>query len=169
LPTLRTSPTGFVDNVNLLTYGTSAEGNYRNLERVHDACEDWARRHGSKFNPEKYELLHLTRTPKRFNTEAGVKIGTKELRAVEPHAMRMLSALQSITGSTWGYGTGASRLIYVSMIRPAMVYGASAWYTPEAIKGARKGVASKLKYRTRRQCSEGLTPHRRLACETRGR
>jgi hypothetical protein len=68
-----------------------------------------------------------------------------QLRAVEAHATRMLSALQSITGSTWGYGTGASRLIYVSMIRPAMVYGASAWYTPEAIKGARKGVVSKLK------------------------
>jgi hypothetical protein len=57
----------------------------------------------------------------------------------------MLSVLQSITGSTWGYGTSASRLIYVAMIRPAMVYGASAWYTPESIKGARKGVASKLK------------------------
>jgi hypothetical protein len=135
---------------------------------VHDACEDWARRHGSKFNPEKYELLHLTRTPKRYNTEASVKIGVKEvrpaqnirilgvrvdsalkwkaqLRAIEAHAMRMLSALQSITGSTWGYGTSASRLIYVAMIRPAMVYGASAWYTPEGIKGARKGVASKLK------------------------
>jgi hypothetical protein len=31
------------------------------------------------------------------------------------------------------------------MIRPAMIYGASTWYTPEGIKGARKGVASKLK------------------------
>jgi hypothetical protein len=112
-----------VDDVNLLTYGTSAEGNCRNLERMHDACEDWARRHGSKFNPDKYELLHLTRTPKRFNTEAGVKIGIKDvrpaqdirilgvrvdsalkwkaqLRAIEAHIIRMLSALQSITGST---------------------------------------------------------------------
>jgi hypothetical protein len=58
----------------------------------------------------------------------------------------MLSALQSITGPTWGYGTCASRLIYISMIRPAMLYGASTWYTPERIKGARKGVINKLKY-----------------------
>jgi hypothetical protein len=57
----------------------------------------------------------------------------------------MLNALQSITGFTWGYGISASRLIYVVMIRPAMVYGASAWYTLKGIKGARKGVASKLK------------------------
>ena len=80
-------------------------------------------RRGSKFNPEKYELLHVTRTPKRFNMETDIKIGTKEvrpaqdirilgvrvdsalkwkaqLRAVETHAMHTLSALQSITGST---------------------------------------------------------------------
>jgi hypothetical protein len=113
---LRISPTDFVDDVNLLIYGTSAERNYRNFERMHDACEDWARRHGSKFNLDKYELLHLTRTLKRFNTETGVKIGIKDvrpaqdirileirvdsalkwkaqLRAIEAHIMRMLSAL----------------------------------------------------------------------------
>jgi hypothetical protein len=72
-----------VDNVNLLTYGTSVEGNYRNLKKVHDACEDWARRHGSKFNPKKYELLHLTRTPKRYNTETSVKIKVKEVRPAQ--------------------------------------------------------------------------------------
>jgi hypothetical protein len=37
-PTLRTSPISLVDDVNLLTYGTSVEGNCRNFERVHDAC-----------------------------------------------------------------------------------------------------------------------------------
>jgi hypothetical protein len=37
---LRTSLTGFVDDVNLLTYGTSAEENYRNLKRIYNACED---------------------------------------------------------------------------------------------------------------------------------
>jgi hypothetical protein len=43
------------------------------------ACEDWARRHGSKFNPGKYELLHLTRTPKKFNIKANIKIEIKEI------------------------------------------------------------------------------------------
>jgi hypothetical protein len=72
-----------MDDVNLLTYSTSAEGNYRNLKRIHDAYEDWARRHGSKFNPDKYELLHLTRTPKRFNMETGVKIRIKDVRLAQ--------------------------------------------------------------------------------------
>jgi hypothetical protein len=72
-----------VDDVNLLTYGTSAERNCRNLKKVHDACEDWARRHGSKFNFKKYKLLHLTRTPKRFNTEANVKIRIKKIRPAQ--------------------------------------------------------------------------------------
>jgi Reverse transcriptase (RNA-dependent DNA polymerase) len=38
--TLRTSPTGFVNDVNLLTYDISAEGNCRNLERIYDVYED---------------------------------------------------------------------------------------------------------------------------------
>jgi hypothetical protein len=72
-----------MDDINLLIYGTSAEKNCRNLKKMHDACEDWARRHGSKFNLEKYELLHLIRTPKRFNTEINVKIGIKEVRPAQ--------------------------------------------------------------------------------------
>jgi hypothetical protein len=72
-----------VDDVNLLTYSTSVEGNYRNLERIHDVCEDWARRHGLKFNLNKYELLHLTQTPKRFNMETGVKIRIKDVRLTQ--------------------------------------------------------------------------------------
>jgi Reverse transcriptase (RNA-dependent DNA polymerase) len=38
--TLRTSPIGFVNDVNLLTYNTSAEENCRNLERIYDVCEN---------------------------------------------------------------------------------------------------------------------------------
>jgi retron-type reverse transcriptase len=37
---LRTSPIGFIDDVNLLTYGATIKGNCRNLERMYNACED---------------------------------------------------------------------------------------------------------------------------------
>jgi hypothetical protein len=73
------SLTGFIDDVNLLTYGTNAEENYKNLKRIYNACEDWARRYGSKFNFNKYKLLHLTRTPKRFNIKVSIKIEIKEI------------------------------------------------------------------------------------------
>jgi hypothetical protein len=66
-------------NLCLLTYRAITEGNYRNLERMHNACEDWARRYGSKFNSGKYELLYLTRTPKKFNIKVNIKIEIKEI------------------------------------------------------------------------------------------
>jgi hypothetical protein len=72
-----------MNDVNLLIYGISAERNYRNLKKVYDAYKDWARRHDSKFNPKKYKLLYLTRTPKRYNTETSVKIGVKEVRLAQ--------------------------------------------------------------------------------------
>jgi hypothetical protein len=49
-----------MNDVNLLIYDINVKKNYKNLERIHDACEDWARRHELKFNSDKYELLHLT-------------------------------------------------------------------------------------------------------------
>jgi hypothetical protein len=76
---LRTSLIGFIDDVNLLIYRATIEGNCRNLERIYNVCEDWARRYGSKFNPGKYELLYLTRTPKKFNIKTNIKIGIKEI------------------------------------------------------------------------------------------
>ncbi|KAL1971410.1 hypothetical protein VTN31DRAFT_2376 [Thermomyces dupontii] len=64
----------FVDDVNLLAWGPTTQSNCAALEGVHERCLDWARRHGAKFSPEKYELLHLTRNP-RANTRAGVRLG----------------------------------------------------------------------------------------------
>jgi hypothetical protein len=164
---LRTSPIGFVDDVNILTYGLTTQGNCQTLERVHKACETWAKRHGSKFNPGKYELIHLTRTPKKFNMEASVAINDKEikpsssvrilgvridsalkwqaqLKAVDAHATRMLTALKSITASTWGTSATAALRVYTTMVRPAVTYGASIWYTPPGVQGTRKGTAKKL-------------------------
>jgi hypothetical protein len=38
--TLRTSLTGFINDINLLTYGTSAEEICRNLKRIYNAYEN---------------------------------------------------------------------------------------------------------------------------------
>jgi hypothetical protein len=164
---LRTSPLGFVDDINILTYGNSTEENCRVLERTHGACESWAKSHGSKFNTGKYELIHFTRTPKRFNMEAKVKIAGQEiepaadirilgvrldtalkwgaqLKAIEKQSTRTLNALKSITGSTWGMSVGPARQVYTAMARSAVTYGANTWYTPAGLPGARKGVAKKL-------------------------
>lgn len=61
---LPTSPTGFVDDVNILTYSESAERNCQNLSQIHERCTEWSRRHGCQFCPSKYELIHFIK-PKR--------------------------------------------------------------------------------------------------------
>jgi Reverse transcriptase (RNA-dependent DNA polymerase) len=60
---LCTSAAGFIDDVNILTYSPSTRRNYEVLKRIHLAYKTWAKRHGSKFNPQKYNLIHFTRRP----------------------------------------------------------------------------------------------------------
>ena len=69
---LKISGLGFVDDVNILTYGKTTEGNCRVLERTHQECEVWASRHGATFALSKYELMHLTHSPKQFNMVASI-------------------------------------------------------------------------------------------------
>ena len=164
---LRLSSTGFVDDVNILTYGETTERNCRALERIHRKCEEWAVTHGARFAPEKYELLHLTRAPKRFNLKAvptlggvqvetkssirvlGVQIDTKlkwgpHIKKIHDRFASQSLALSRITTSTWGARFEKARLVYNSVIKPAIFYGAGVWYSPQGTATARKGVDKKL-------------------------
>jgi hypothetical protein len=69
----------FMNDINILTYGASAEKNYRNLKCMHNVCEDWAKHHNLRFNSKKYELLYLIRTSKKFNMKISIKIKRKEI------------------------------------------------------------------------------------------
>jgi hypothetical protein len=73
---------GFVDNVNILTYRSLTERNYKVLSEIYRNYAKWAETHEAKFTPEKYEVLHLTRARKKFNLKAtptleGIQINTK--------------------------------------------------------------------------------------------
>jgi len=63
-----------VDDINLLAYGQTTEGNCRQLEVVHDRCLAWAKRYGALFAPEKYALMHFSRR-RRFNMQAPIRLG----------------------------------------------------------------------------------------------
>ena len=52
---------GFVDDISLLTYSKSTERNVQNLEKAYKKCLNWAKTHGSRFNPDKSELIHFKR------------------------------------------------------------------------------------------------------------
>ena len=59
-PTARTLAAGFIDDVNILVYSLTIEGNCRQLEKIYKKCLDWARRFGLKFALQKYKLIHFT-------------------------------------------------------------------------------------------------------------
>lgn len=59
---LFTYPIGFVDDINILTYSDKVEENNERLQRAYQKCLNWADKHGSRFNPQKSELIHLSRT-----------------------------------------------------------------------------------------------------------
>ena len=69
---------GFADDVNLLAYSQSTEENCRKLERAHQEMLQWARKHGMRFAPQKYKLIHFSRKTKRFNMQASIQIGEIE-------------------------------------------------------------------------------------------
>ena len=71
----RLSASAFVDNITLLIYKQTTKGNYRILKSAHNRCLDQARRYGASFTPEKYDLIHLFKRPKKFNIQAQLQLG----------------------------------------------------------------------------------------------
>ncbi|TVY59574.1 putative RNA-directed DNA polymerase from transposon X-element, partial [Lachnellula suecica] len=182
---------GFADDTNILAYSESTESNCRKLERVHERCLEWARKHGMKFAPGKYELVHFTRRTKAFNLRATcifgdvVKEPTAEVRVLgvwldaklkwRAHARKVAAkaasqagALTRITASTWGASLVRARLIYSSVIRPAITYGAPTWHEPSKGKAIRVGLqAQKAQNRALRTVTGAFkaTPIRALEVE----
>ncbi|EED15975.1 hypothetical protein TSTA_010910 [Talaromyces stipitatus ATCC 10500] len=52
---------GYIDDIFIMTYGTSAAANCCTLTKVHQVAERWERTHASKFAPAKYQLTHFWR------------------------------------------------------------------------------------------------------------
>jgi hypothetical protein len=159
------SAIGFADDVNMLAYSRSTESNCRILEAGHARCLVWARRHGMKFAPSKYELIHFTRSRRQFNLQASVQLGGMEKqpspdvrvlgvwldtklrwiahsREVQRKASTQTGALTRIAASTWGASFTRARQVYSAVVRPALAYGAGVWHTPG--RDSARGLAAKL-------------------------
>lgn len=166
-PRIGLSCIGFADDLNILAYGSSTEANCSVLEQAHERCVKWARKFGIKFAPQKYELIHFSTATKRYNMAAPVriqgieKLPTKDVRIlgvwfdsklkwsahtreIKKKMSKQVGALLRISTSTWGATFRRSRIVYNSVVRPAMSYAAGVWHTP-ALAGQRpKGIAAKL-------------------------
>lgn len=179
-PKDRISAIGFADDSHILTYSKSTETNCRTLERIHNECLVWARRHGMSFAPQKYELTHFTRSRTKFNLQASASFNgihkepskevkvlgvwldsklrwTSHARELTRKADRQIGALARITASTWGAAFVRARQVYSSVVRPLLAYRAATWYTPTSGSTRKlKGLANKLQ-RIQNKCLRTMT------------
>ena len=120
----------------------STETNCSTLERADEICFSWAWKHGAAFAPKKYELIILTRRPKKFNMAIKVDLSSHQiqLKVLEsldwwqapmggPHikesqakSVPQAMAPTKIAASTWG---GTAPQVYPAVGSPTMIYGAS--------------------------------------------
>jgi hypothetical protein len=146
----RTRGIAFVDDTNIITTSRSIPENCRNLERAHERCIDWARRHGVQFAPEKYKLIHFTKSRRTQNLNHPIRIqgfdgrpceGLRVLglwvdkgltyrkhveRATQAGLQKLYKTLR-ITQSTWGLAFRQVKQIYTAVIRPTLSYAAPIW------------------------------------------
>lgn len=156
---------GFVDDVHLLAYSKSTERNCEILEKAHEICLEWAKTHGATFAPKKYELVHLTRRPKRVNLAATIRINqatitpgaairvlglwidTKlrwgpHLAKTQAKLVNQVRALKFLSASTWGVTLRKAREVYRAVIIPVMTFAAPIWHEP---KGARRSIETLIR------------------------
>jgi exonuclease III len=69
-----TRGSAFVDDTNILTVSPSVAVNCRRLEEAHNKCLAWARKHGVKFAPDKYQLIYFTRRRHKLGLDHPIHI-----------------------------------------------------------------------------------------------
>jgi hypothetical protein len=52
---------GYIDDTSILAVGDTKASNVATLAMVHERAEEWAKRTGSTFAPQKYELIHFAK------------------------------------------------------------------------------------------------------------
>jgi ribonuclease HI len=155
----QTTAIGYIDDVSIITTSNSAETNCQNLEAIYTRCQDWERKHASKFNPAKYSLIHIPKTgqqriiqhpvripgsdpimPEEHCRFLGVIIDYKlswdqHIKHTQARAAKSLGAMSCLAGSTWGTGYRGLRQVYNAIVLPQLLYGSSAWFAPTADRG----------------------------------
>jgi hypothetical protein len=64
----------FVDDINIFIYDINTVENCELLEKMHEHCLLWSRRHETAFASIKYELIHFVKNIVKFNMQTSIKI-----------------------------------------------------------------------------------------------
>ena len=158
---------GFVDDTDILTYGRTTAENCRRLERAHEKCIQWAKRHGAAFAPQKYQLIHFTRSRTAHDLQAtvniqgfqggpvpnlrllGVQIDSKlhwgaHVKKAAEKGQAQMQSLQRLCKSTWGATFQKARHLYTAVVRPVLTFGVKVWEAPEGLQEHRKGLTGPM-------------------------
>jgi hypothetical protein len=190
---LPASGTGFVDDLNALTFNKLTDENCKTLQTVHQLCLEWVRRHGPSFAPEKYILMHFTKARTKHNHSCPLILPTSTIYpspsarvlgvilnkklSWQPHLHHVKSKLavqtnvhSRLTASTLGTSLRVSRLLYTAVVQPVITTGCPAWWAPPSTLFYRKGVGEELQ-RVENSCLKTVsraykaTPVRSLQAE----
>ena len=71
----------FVNDVNILTYEKSTKRNCKIVNEIYIKCEQWAQTHDTKFSKLKHELIHFSKTSKRFNMSVCAKLTSHQVES----------------------------------------------------------------------------------------
>jgi hypothetical protein len=160
---------GFVDDTTLVTWGATATENCIRLEEAHDKCAVWARRHGAKFAPDKYQIMHFTRKRKHPQEDLAATVRINGVPAeLMPKCIKILgiwvdsklqwkehilkarnkgiqqvAAMARIAQSSWGPVVRKTKLLYTAVVRPTLLYGAQVWSTgPDTLEKQKKMLSA---------------------------
>src|ERR1700694_4885948 len=76
---------GFIDDIAYGISGQTAQHNVEQLQTILLKSKEWRKKHGARFEPSKYMLVHFTRN-RKLNTNASIQLNeltispTKEAR-----------------------------------------------------------------------------------------
>lgn len=159
---------GFIDDTSILVTGNTKGENVGALQDIHKKAEDWARRTGSVFAPQKYEMIHFANGRKDQEDEAPLVLPTATVRPRKtakllgvildkkltglPHAEHLrekakvsIRGIQAIAGSTWGITLQQGVQLYKATILPKLAYASSTWFRNNPEHGHKKSTAEILR------------------------
>ena len=165
---LRLSVTGFVNDINILTYSEFTKRNCEMLKKAWNKILEWTKRHKFKFNERKHELIHFSKTSKKYNMKISIALKKHQinasidfrilkiqlnfklrwrshLRQIEMKLINKHSVVSMIENFTWNISLIISRQKYIVIEKSIIVHDVVVWYTSSNIKNSRKKIVFKLK------------------------
>jgi ribonuclease HI len=142
---------GFIDDIAYGIQGGSEEETARKLEEMLREAERWRKKHGARFEPTKYVLVHFTR--RRKPPTASITIGNTTIEPSQEarylgvifdrkltfnqhvqHAAKAGTkfsiAISRVAKSTWGISYEQSRMLFKAVAAARMDYAAIVWHHP---------------------------------------